>query len=111
MIDFYSKHFGVACYGCYYSFVSLTLGIAKLAFDVFIRFIDKSILDIQALVSCHLEHYNIRNPQSIAVELHCEDKMAYLSSWWVSSKIQALLVNDFFMKDVYLYIRFTHPLR
>jgi len=85
--------------------------MAKLAFYVCMKVVDNSILDIQALVSFHLDHNSISNLQSITIVLYCEDKMTSLFSWLVSSKILALLEHNFFMKDVDISLRFPQPLR
>jgi len=91
-------------------FVSLTLWMATIAFYVFMKVVDNYILEIQELIPCYLDHYNIRNLKSIAVVLYCEDKMTSLSLWSFYSNIQALLDHKFFMKDVGLYIIFIIPL-
>ena len=58
----------------------------------------------------HLDHNNISNLQSITIVLYYKDKMTSLSSWSISFKIQALLANDFPMKDVDLSLIFPQPL-
>jgi len=70
------------------SFISLTLWMAKLDFDVFM------------IVAKNYIHHRIKNLQSIVVALYCEDKMTSLSWSSFSSKIQAMLTHNFFMKDI-----------
>jgi len=80
--------------------------MAKIAFDVFMKVVGNSFLEIQALILCHLDQYNISNLQSIVVVLYCEEKMTFLSWSSISSKTKVILAHNFCMKDIYISLVF-----